>query len=147
MDTTWILIAHRGGARLFAHEGPGRALRLIEDIAHPEGRLQNQELDADEGGRAYDRFGGQRHTMSTEEEPTEHVARRFAGELAEKLKDGRVHGRCNAIVLAANPRFLGQLREALDKPTADLVTASLDKDLQDVAEQDLARHLAAVLKL
>jgi hypothetical protein len=43
MNTTWILVAHRGGARLFESPGPGKGLQLVEDIPHPEGRLKSGE--------------------------------------------------------------------------------------------------------
>jgi hypothetical protein len=39
VTTTWILVAHRGGARLLANTGPGKGLQLVYDIPHPEGRL------------------------------------------------------------------------------------------------------------
>ena len=47
MTTTWILIAHRGGARLFEHTGRSAGLKLLQDIPHPEGRLKNQDINAD----------------------------------------------------------------------------------------------------
>ena len=64
---------------------------------------------------------------------------------------GRRHhaneNRYGALVLVAEPHFLGELRTALDAPTAALVTATLDKDLGGIETRDLAQHLAGVLKL
>ena len=60
---------------------------------------------------------------------------------------GRRHhaneNRYGALVLVAEPHFLGELRTALDAPTAALVT----KDLGGIETRDLAQHLAGVLKL
>ena len=47
---TWVLVAHRAGARIFAHPGPGRGLALEREIDHPEGRKLSGEID--EIGRA-----------------------------------------------------------------------------------------------
>ena len=58
MTTTWILVAHRGGGRLFENSGPGTGLRLIQTIDHPQGRLKSGEINSDKPGRAFDSFGG-----------------------------------------------------------------------------------------
>ncbi len=137
METTWILIAHRSGARLFAHNGRGTGLTLVKDIAHPQGRLKNQALDADNPGRSFDRFGQGRHAMSRENEPTAQIADRFAKQLAELLQDGAARRQYAKLVLAAEPGFLGALRANLSRQTADKVIASLDKDLAQVRDQDL----------
>jgi protein required for attachment to host cells len=49
--------------------------------------------------------------------------------------------------LVAEPRLLGELRAALDKPTAALVSATLDKDLIDIDDRDLPKHLGQVVQL
>lgn len=147
MNTTWILVAHRGGARLFENAGPGKGLTLVETVDHPEGRLKNGEINSDRPGRAFDKFGAGRHGMSTEQEPTERVAQRFAKELGEKLAQGRVQNRYAKLVLVAEPRFLGELRNSLDAPTTALVSATLDKDLGGITERDLPRHLGDIVRL
>ena len=45
----------------------------------------------------------------------------------------------------AEPRFLGLLRGALDDVSANMVTATLGKDLAHVELRDLGPHLRAVL--
>lgn len=147
MTTTWILVAHRGGARLLANTGAGKGVQLIEEIPHPEGRLRDGDINADKPGRAFDSFGGGRHSMSKEQAPTEHVAQQFAKALADRLQHARTEGRYGALVLVADPRFLGELRAALDAPTAALVSGTLDKDLGGIDTRELPAHLASVVKL
>lgn len=147
MNTTWILVAHRSGARLFENSGPGKGLRLVEDIPHPEGRLKNGEINSDKPGRAFDKLGGGRHSMSKEHEPKEQVAMQFARHLGEKLHLGRSQNRFARLVLVADPRFLGELRGKLDAATAALVSATLDKDLGGISNHDLPKHLGAVVSL
>jgi protein required for attachment to host cells len=141
-NTTWILVAHRSGARIFENKGPNKGLSLLQDIPHPEGRLKNRDIGADKPGRSFDSHGQARHALGTEQEPTAHLAEQFAKQLGATLEDGRNHQRYTKLVLVAEPRFLGNLRAALSAPTAALVTASLGKDLGSVELHDLPKHLA-----
>ena len=145
-QTTWILVAHRAGASLFSQPGNHQPLQIEEIVEHPEGRLRNREIDTDSGGRSFDSFGNRRHTLSTPDEPTEHVADKFCKTLARKLRTARTSGRCDDIILVAGPRLLGKLRLALDRPTAKLVSRGLDKDFGDVPDEDLAAVIAEALQ-
>lgn len=141
MERTWILVAHRSGARLFENRGLGKGVTLLQHLDHPAGKLKNQEINSDRPGRSFDRSGLGRHAYSSEHEPTEHVAEQFAKQLAGLLDDGRNHQRFGRLVLVAEPRFLGTLRAALSSQTAALVTATVDKDLGNTEARDLAKHL------
>ena len=141
MTTTWILIANRSSASLFESDWPGKLMRRIQDIPHPEGRMQNQDIDTDKPGRIFDSFGQGRHAASPKQEPTEHIAQQFALDLAELLNKGRVTHAYDKLVLMAEPKFLGILRAALDKNTAALVAQTVNKELLNVKEEDLAEYL------
>lgn len=137
--TTWILSANRSSASLF--ERDGKTLRRLQDIAHPEGTKQNRETGTDAPGRSFDSFGQGRHAMSTAQEPVEHIAQKFALELAELLNKGRVTHSYDKLILIAEPKFLGLLRAALDKSTAALVSHTISKDLPHVNEEGIAKYL------
>ncbi|OGI58580.1 MAG: hypothetical protein A2809_06955, partial [Candidatus Muproteobacteria bacterium RIFCSPHIGHO2_01_FULL_61_200] len=91
--------------------------------------LKNKDIGADKPGRSFDSRGQARHALSSEQEPTEHVAEQFARQLSSMLDDGRHPQRYGKLVLVAEQRFPGNLRAALSPPTAALVTAAVDKDL------------------
>jgi protein required for attachment to host cells len=131
---------------LFESPGPGKGLQLVEDIPHPEGRLKNGEINTDRPGRAFDSFS-RRHGMSQEHEATDQVSLMFARHLCDKLEKARAENRFAKLVLVAEPRLLGELRAALDKHTAALVSATLDKDLVGVDNRDLPKHLGGVIQL
>ena len=141
MTTTWILSANRSSASLFESDWPGKSMRRIQDIPHPQGRMQNQDIDTDKPGRVFDSFGEGRHSTSPKQEPTEHIAQQFALELAEMLNKGRLTNAYDKLVLIAEPKFLGILRAALDKNTESLVIQTVNKELLDVKEKDLAEYL------
>ncbi len=146
METIWILVADRAGARLFEQRGPGK-LTLLQDLPHPEGRLKNQDIDADKHGRSFDSMGQGRHAMSTEQAPTDHVAQRFAKELVQTLDHGRTQNAFSRLVLVAEPAFLGMLRAALPDPLASKVSTTVNKNLTQVNERDLPGHLSDVLQV
>ena len=141
MTATWILSANRSSASLFESDWPGKSMRRIQDIPHPQGRMQNKDIDTDKPGRVFDSFGEGRHSTSPKQEPTEHIAQQFALELAELLNKGRLTNAYDKLVLIAEPKFLGVLRAALDKNTESLVSQTVNKELLDVKEHDLAEYL------
>lgn len=145
MDRTWILVAHRGGARLFENRGPGKGLELLQTLDHPAGKLKNKDIDTDQPGRSNDRYGPGRHAYTNEHPSTTHVAEQFAKQLSTLLDDGRSAHRYGRLVLVAEPKFLGNLRAALNPQTAALVTASVDKDLGGTEARELPRHLDSVV--
>lgn len=141
MTTTWILSANRSSASLFESNWPGKLMRRIQDIPHLKGRLQNQDIDTDKPGRVFDSFGQGRHSTSSKQDPTEHIAQQFALSLAEILNKGRLSHAYDRLVIIAGPNFLGILRAALNENTASLIVQSVNKELCDVKEKDLVEYL------
>ena len=147
MASTWVLVAHEAGARLFENQGPGKGLDLVDEIDHPEGRMRDGELVSDRPGRSFRKDSGdpRRASMSQNEGPHERVVATFARELANRLQQGRVRNEYQRLVLVAPPRFLGLLRSSLDAPTAQLVVGSLHKDLAAKKEAELVEHLGEII--
>ncbi len=145
MNTTWVVVAGRSGARLFQNYPPGQKVRLIEKIDHPAGHLKDHDIYTDRPGRSFDSNGQGRHGMQRTETATEHEAARFAKDLGEMLNKGRVDNTFNNLILVAEPGFLGMLRGALDSKSARLVSKTLDKNLTQTPARDMPKALAKVL--
>lgn len=145
MAKTWVVVAHRGGARVFENKGPGKGLDLLQKLDHPEGRLKNREIKSDKPGRSYESHGGAHHAYDKEREPVMHVAEQFAKQISGLLDEGRNRQAYGRLVLVAEPRFLGNLRSALSRETASLVSATIDKDLGGIDQRDMAKHLNGVM--
>lgn len=147
MATTWILVAHDAGARIFENHGPGKGISLVEQVEHPEGRARDSELESDRPGRSFRKNSGdpRRAAMSRSEGPHERAVATFARDLADKLRQGRVSNAYERLVLVAPPKFLGSLRSALDDPTAACVVGSLDKDLARSDDAVLVAQLGEVI--
>jgi len=144
MKKTWILAAHRSGAKFYEHTGPG-ALTLLRTIDHPAGRLMDQEIVTDRPGRKYEGGSSLQGTADPEVDPARHEAETFARSLAAALTEGRNAHAFERLVLVAEPRFLGLLRAELDAPTAAMVVGSVNHELTDAPAADVRAHLSGIL--
>jgi protein required for attachment to host cells len=136
MDTEWILVADSAQARLFSRRAARAALVEQQDWVHPESRLHGRELERDRPGRVFASHGYGQSDTQERGAPHRREAERFAAELAEVLDRARAENRFDHLVLVAEPRFLGLLRDHLAGETADRVTRSLDVELtQESAER------------
>ena len=61
----------------------------------------------------------------------------FAKEVTQHLTDARNSNKMEALILIAAPKFLGLLRDKLDKPTQKLVTHTISKDLTKASLDDI----------
>lgn len=136
MDKTWVVVADSSHARIFQLREPQLAPEEILDLANPLGRADNRQLASDSHGQY---FGpeGRGHTAPRVEEPVQHEVRQFARALGQRLDTAAAQHRFQRLALVAAPRFLGLLRESLDKQTRKLVTAEVAKNVAAFAPHDL----------
>jgi protein required for attachment to host cells len=140
--STWVLVAHRTGARLFEHKG--RELSLIQSIDHPAGRIEDHDLETGPQ-RTFDRHAQGRQAADRGSSPHERAAVSFARDLAKVLEEGRSSKGVKRIVLVAEPHFLGLLRAELGTAVGALVSHTVPKDLYAVNASDVLGHLEGVL--
>jgi protein required for attachment to host cells len=141
MLTTWIITADSSRARIFKTESPRGPLQELEVLIHPEARLHTQDLTSDFPGRTFDSAGEGRHAMGQPVDPKEQEAIRFAKHLADHLEAARVDGQFDKLIIAAAPKFLGQLRQHLSGQLTSMVTQEIDKNLTQHATKDIRNHL------
>ena len=141
MEPTWILVADEARARLFTIERPRGPLLEQEDLVNPPERQRESELGSDDTGRGSSRVGGSRHRLDPRESIREGYVRQYTRDIAHRLKQARNQGEMKRLYIVAAPHMLGQLRAALDAPTADCIVASINKDLAQLRADDIRRHL------
>ncbi len=111
----WVVVADRSRARLFKHNHDNGGLTEVEDLAFPEGRLQDHEIMSDAAGPA----GGGHHDSYDARDPAKaHRRAEFAHVIGQRLEHKRNAGELDGFYLIAEPRFLGELRAALSAPLA-----------------------------
>jgi protein required for attachment to host cells len=140
--STWVLVAHRTGARLFEHKG--RELILLRGIDHPAGRVEDHNLETGPQ-RNFDSHAQGRHAADRGDSRHERAALTFAHDLAKLLEEGRTTKGVKSIVLVAEPHFLGLLRVELGDKAGALVITNVPKDLHAVSSPDVLGHLEGVL--
>ena len=145
MTCHWIVVADRSEAHLYEHKGPGKGLHLLETLEHPASRKPDHEVYADAPGVRRSDAGAKRNTTDPTDSYQRIEAERFARRIAEHMDKARQEHRFDKLVLVAEPKFLGMLREALPRPTAALVDATLAKDLTHADTSRLAHALETVL--
>ena len=122
MTTTWIIAADSSRARILQVTDRTEHLDEIEDLLNPQGRVDDRQLTTD----AHARFHGSNGPASDREETSaaQHATELFAKRVGEYLDKARSAHRYEQLQLIAPPKFLGRLRKALGKETAQLVAES-----------------------
>ncbi|HAT31160.1 MAG TPA: host attachment protein [Janthinobacterium sp.] len=141
MDTTWIVIADSGRARVF-ERGDTRKHRLreTETFINPGGRSDDKALRSDDKGR----FSGRGNHVNTAEpavDPVEHENEIFARDLAHYLDSARNAGRYGHLCLIAPPKFLGLIRGQLHKEVQKMISAELPKDISNLTVAQVEAYL------
>lgn len=137
---TWVLVCNAARGVLYTTDTQLQKLEELAQFEHPESRAKARDLYTDDVGSRYDahavggRNGGnhQRSGMEPHTEFHRIEAEKFAREVAEALRSGRVRNRFEQLIVVAPPRFLGLLRGEIDTDTARAVVEELPHDWTSV---------------
>jgi protein required for attachment to host cells len=135
---TWVLAADGRRARLYAE--PRRGAPLTVEWSMEIGAEDLYELQ-DRPPRSHDRLGSGRHSMEGNFDPHEEEERRFLKRVAGRIAEAAKTKSFDYLALAAPPRALGILREALPANVLALVTAEAAKDVLDEDAERLRERL------
>jgi protein required for attachment to host cells len=147
-----VLVADAGRARIFHARGTARAryLEEAEDLVSPAARLARREVASDATGRVFARARGgagprvsARSGADSDSDPRAEELKRFAARVSRRLDVHRRAGNFDDLRIAAAPRFLGALRDALSAPTRLIVTRELARDISRMTPAAIARAMLA----
>ena len=133
--TTYIVVADAARARIFTRD----ALKLVEQdsLVHAASRLHEGDLVTDRGADVHESTSTSARSAGGESTARTHEEQVFAKEVTERLYRARIDNSMEKLILVAPARFLGQLRDKLDGPTAKLVIHSLTKDLTKASLEEI----------
>jgi protein required for attachment to host cells len=138
----WIVVTDHVEARIWARQNDGPP-ELIESLQHPEGHLREQDIVSDEPGRMA--AGGRGHTQAMKQRGsarhTEQV--HFAAALGDHLTRALQRGLYDELALVAAPRWLGELRDQLDRRVRSHVVAEVQHSLMHDRAEDIAARIDA----
>ena len=144
--TMMIVVADSARARIFTADSARSPLNEIETMAHPEGRMHEQDMVSDMPGKGAGKGGGGDHAFQEKIEPKEQEMIVFAKRVADYLDDARKANKLNQLILAAAPAFLGELRTHLSSETSEKIVFELDKNIAHDSAEDIRKHLSKVFK-
>lgn len=137
-----IVVADSSRARIFTVDSARSPLNEIETMAHPEGRMHEQDLVSDMPGKG----GGGEHTYQEKVEPKKQEMIEFAKRIADYLDDARKANKLEKLLIVAAPAFLGELRTHLSTEIKEIIAFELDKNLAHHDVEDIRAHLSTFLK-
>lgn len=150
MDTTWIVSANAGRARIFAETDRNSPLQEVNDMVNTAARIPTSDeytdrLGPTSAGKSIHNTGGALPNKQYEPEqtPDEREAESFAKDICGFLMKAQQAGQFQKLKLVASPKFLGALRMQLDANLKPLVTAEIDKDYTHSNGQQLREQLQA----
>lgn len=139
---SWIAIADSAKARIYANAGPGLKLELVNELDSEAARRLTQELVTDKPGRSFSSTGQRRAGMDPPSNPQDMEKHKFVKDLVDYLDTAALKGKFDELFLVAAPRTLGEIRKLSNGHIGARLRAELGKDLTNIPEPDLARHLA-----
>lgn len=140
-ETTWVLVADAGRARVLEQSGPKGDLALVDglDIAHPIPKTADMVRDS--LPRTHDSVGPGRHAIAPRQDP-HRAEKSFAKELAHLLDARLATSAYDRLVIVAPPQMIGDLRPQLSDAVRSRLERELQVDLADAAVPEIARRLA-----
>ena len=128
----WIVVAD--GVRALIFRKAGKDMERIAE-ARPG---YSAATHADKGGASF-------HGYDVRSEKYHHGEGAFIHNLAAWLDEAERAKAFDRLVLVAAPRALGDLREALSKEVCLRVSAEKAKDLTELSEGEIRRHLSDIV--
>jgi protein required for attachment to host cells len=145
--TTWVLICDGARGRILANDGRGTGLREIESAENDKASAPTRDLGTDRPGRTFDSTGGGRHAMASPVDRHRFEKTQFTKEMAAIINAAALENGFDHLVLAAPPRVLGDLRQALRPQAAKKIVGEINKDLTQIALHDLGDYLDDKVRL
>jgi protein required for attachment to host cells len=142
MQTNWLVVADEGVARIYQWTSADGHLEEVETLTHASAHAKEEKLRRDAHGRRSGHAARQMSsvTASAGLDGSHGEATLFANRLADWLCQARRASRFDRLRVAAAPRFLGLLRQALDPEVARAIVEDLPKDLVNESRTDLEKR-------
>ena len=129
-NTTWVVVADEGRARILSRDGPGEDLKEIETIVDPAARAHDADFRHDAYGRRSPGSGAQPAAPRFGRRgQLDHEAELFAHRLSLRLTDARRQHRFEHPAHRRGAALPRPPRKALDSRLSALDDHEIDKEL------------------
>lgn len=137
----WYAIADGGRARFVERDENG-AFRTVASFVSKDLHSRARDLGTDRPGRVMESATTGRSAIGPRQDPKEAAKEDFVSLVAEELSSEHERGAFNELMLVAPPGVLTELWHKLAGPVARIVVGDLQKDITNVPDHELAKHLA-----
>lgn len=138
----WYVIADGGKARFVERDEKG-AFRTVVSFVSTELHAKSSDLGRDRPARVMESVAHGRSAVEPRRDLKEAAEADFVKLVAEEIDAGYKRKQFDRLVLVAPAGALTELKKRLDKPLAKIVVNDLQKDLTNVPDHELTRHLVA----
>lgn len=145
---TWVMLADAGEARILRHTGHHAAHEArLEPVEQGSFRREGHDRpDSGPAGRGFAGAGTQaRHAVADDASRRHRQEMRFLGEVLAWLAAPAQRTQFEQLIIAAPPRALGEIREAMPAALAPLVVREIGADLLRLPIRDLEDRIAALM--
>lgn len=143
--STWALVANGGRARLLSLQRHPAEFRELLKLDSPTRHSPDRELVSDASGRSHHVRGPGSHVHEPRKSAHELGEQHFVCELLERVTRASRSGDFEALVLAADPRTLGQLRTQMPADLRQKVILELNRDLTGLNTEKLVFRIRNAL--
>jgi len=141
----WVLVANSGQARILEMQRKPYEFHQVSELVSEAQHLTNKEIVSDASGRVYRAQGPGTHSMKPRSDPHENAEEQFSRSLAQKMEKAARLGRFDQLLVVADPRTLGRLRQQLDKSVGSKLAEEVTLDLVGLPLNQLEPRLRQVL--
>jgi len=141
MPKLWFVIADGGRARFVECTQEGR-FRTVSSFLSTNLHKQSRDLGTDRPGRVYESHDSRRHGIDPRHDLHDAEKEDFVGLVIGEIESERMANSFDQFVLVAPPKVLGEFRRALPDKLTSVLSSTLQKDLTNTPDQDLAAHLS-----
>ncbi len=138
---TWICVADAGHARIKRWAAPTAAFETVTTIRH-DGAYEHGRFEGP--GKTQESATTARHSFTDADGPIRREKRKFAHEVADYLNEHAEKRAFQRLILAAPPKFLGDLRAALNDGAQKTVVGEVHKDFTKLSDDELKQRIAAL---
>lgn len=129
-NTTWIVVADEGRARIFELSDDSLTLRQVDEFLNEH---QSATMLTEKQGAEF-----------SASERKEKEREKFATQIAEFLESSRLNEKFASLKVIAEPKFMGVLLSYLNRKTRDIVSEEISKDYSNLRVDEIEKILKKV---
>jgi len=141
----WVLVANSGQARVLEIRRKPYEFQQVAELVSEAQHLTNKEIVSDASGRVYHTQGPGTHSMNPRSDPHENAEEQFSRNLAQKMEKAARLGRFDQMLVMADPKTLGRLRQQMGKVLLSKVDREVSLDLVGLPLPQLETRVRDVL--